>query len=168
MVDLVSGYRADGEMTDKEKETRIAVRPSSPTTGDRGYPKILPYELDPELAQIKLAELMIHKLGTPSIVSKPFVVRYGIFHALNHTDTNPTGYDCSGRLHVYQQVAAQSVNIDGKYFTDFWAYLMKPKYIINGMAGLPSQFNQEQGGAISRFIGWIRGKKPEQQQQQGG
>jgi hypothetical protein len=155
-------------MTDKEKETRIAVRPSSPTTGDRGYPKILPYELDPELAQIKLAELMIHKLGTPSIVSKPFVVRYGIFHALNHTDTNPTGYDCSGRLHVYQQVAAQSVNIDGKYFTDFWAYLMKPKYIINGMAGLPSQFNQEQGGAISRFIGWIRGKKPEQQQQQGG
>lgn len=160
-------------MTEKDNN-KIATRPASPSTTERAGSGLRPYELDPELAQIRLAEIMIGKLGTPAVVSKPFVVRYGIFHALNHTlplfrdidgqlkmvdPGNETGYDCSLRLHVYRQVAAQSVNVDGAYFNDFWAYLMKPKYIINGMNGQPNQFDDEKESIAGRIMGFFRGGK---------
>lgn len=159
----------------EKQEIKIAPRPASPNPAERNGPGIRPYELDPELAQIKLAEIMIGKLGTPSIVSQPFVVRYGIFTALNHRSPiyrdingesvkvdpgNLTGYDCSLRLDVYRKVAEQSVNIDGKYFHGFWAYMMKPKYIINGMLGQPNQFDEEKGESIiGKVANWFRGGK---------
>jgi len=157
----------------KDQETKIAVRPPSPSPGDRGSTGIRPYELDPELAQIKIAEILIGKMGTPAVISRPFVVRYGLFHALNHIDPeydtktgillnpgNQTGYDASLRLQVYQKVSAESVNIDGRYFNNVWAYLMKPKYIIQGMSMMPNQFEDEKKqSVVGRVLNWFRGGK---------
>lgn len=123
-----------------------------------------PDQVDPELANLAMAKLLVEKMGTPSILNKNFVVRYGIFNAINHSPENPTGYDSSLRLAVYREVSSQSVNIDGVYFEKVWAFLMKPKYIINGMNGMPNQFDQEKGESIvGRFVNWIRGGKKNEQ-----
>jgi hypothetical protein len=160
-------------MPEKE-ETKIAPRPASPNPADRNGSGIRPYELDPELAQIRLAELMIGRLGTPSDISAPFVVRHAIFKSLNHRPAlyriagteeilvdqgNNTGYDCSLRLDVYRHAEGGSVNRDGHYFNNFWAYLMKPKYIINGM-GQGNPLEKEEGESIfGRVVNWFRGGK---------
>jgi hypothetical protein len=120
---------------------------------------VKPYELDAELAQLKMAELMIQQLPRPSKVSKAFIVRKGIFESLNHTEQNQTGYDCSLRLELYNQFALQSINEEGIYFERFWAFMMKPKYIINGMQ--MGQPEEEKQSVIGRAIGWIRGKPKE-------
>lgn len=159
----------------EKQDVKIAPRPASPNPADRNGSGIQPYQLDPELAQIKLAEIMISKLGTPSDVSAPFIVRHAIFKSLNHRPPlyrelngevvlvdpgNPTGYDCSLRLDVYRHAEAGSVNKDGHYFNNFWAYLMKPKYIINGMSGQPNPWEKEEGESIfGRVVNWFRGGK---------
>lgn len=161
-------------MPEKE-EVRIAPRPASPNPAERNGSGIRPYELDPELAQIRLAELMIGKLGTPSDISAPFVVRHAIFKSLNHRPPlyrlvdghevmvdlgNNTGYDCSLRLEVYNHAERGSVNRDGHYFNNFWAYLMKPKYIINGAGIQGGPLEKEEGQSIvGRVVGWFRGGK---------
>jgi len=151
-------------LTKESPQQQVALRPQSPGIAERGNGGVKPWELDPDLAASKLAERLIEKLGTPSVISKPFAVRYGIFHALNHTPGNETGYDSSLRLHIYQQVASQSVNIDGEYFRSVFAYLMKPKYILQGGQMMPGQFQEEQKESIiGRVIGWFRGGKKNEQ-----
>jgi hypothetical protein len=125
---------------------------------------VKPYELDAELAQLKLAELMIGRLPCPSKVNKAFIARKAIWEALNDTQENQTGYDCSIRIRLYDQFALQSVNEEGMYFERFWAFMMKPKYIINGMQ---QGMTEEKESIIGRAIGWFRGK-PKEQTQQGG
>lgn len=155
----------------EKTETKIAPRPASPNPAERNGGGIRPYELDPELAQIRLAELMIDKLKTPSDISGPFIVRQSIFKSLNHRPPlyrlvdkeevlidpgNNTGYDCSLRLEVYGHSEGGSVNRDGHYFNNFWAYLMKPKYIINGMAGQQNPWQKEEGESIvGKVMGWF-------------
>jgi hypothetical protein len=159
----------------EKPEVRIAPRPASPNPAERNGSGIRPYELDPELAQIRLAELMIGRLGTPSDISAPFVVRHAIFKSLNHRPPlyrsvdgrdvmvdlgNNTGYDCSLRLEVYRHAEGGSVNKDGHYFNNFWAYLMKPKYIINGMSGQQNPWEKEEGESIvGRVMNWFKGGK---------
>jgi hypothetical protein len=159
----------------EKQEVRIAPRPASPNPAERNGSGIRPYELDPELAQIRLAEIMIGKLGTPSDISAPFVVRHAIFKSLNHRPPlyrlvdgqevmvdlgNNTGYDCSLRLEVYAHAEQGSINKDGHYFNNFWAYLMKPKYIINGMSGQQNPWEKEEGQSIvGRVVSWFRGGK---------
>jgi hypothetical protein len=159
----------------EKQEVRIAPRPASPNPAERNGSGIRPYELDPELAQIRLAELMIGKLGTPSDISAPFVVRHAIFKSLNHRPPlyrlvegqevmvdlgNNTGYDCSLRLEVYNHAERGSVNRDGHYFNNFWAYLMKPKYIINGAGIQGGPLEKDEGQSIvGRVVGWFRGGK---------
>lgn len=160
----------------KEQDIKIAPRPQSPSTGDRNGKGIMPYELDPELAQLRLVETAIQKLPNMAVVGKPFIVRQGIFNALNHVPMtyreidgqsrivdlgNPTGYDASLRLMVYDHVGKQSVNIDGEYFRSFWAFAMKPKMIIQGMNQMGMPMEQEQGESIfGRMVKWFRrGKK---------
>lgn len=137
----------------------IAVQLQRPenkgATENKGVVK--PYELDAELAQLKMAELMIQQLPRPSKVSKAFIVRKSIFESLNHTEKNHTGYDCSLRLNLYDQVSLESINEEGIYFERFWAFMMKPKYIINGMQ--MGQPEEEKQSIISRAIGWLRGKQ---------
>jgi len=125
---------------------------------------VKPYELDAELAQLKMADLMIQRLPTPSKVNKAFIARMAIWQALNNTEDNPTGYDCSMRIKLYEKYALQTVNEDGMYFERFWAFMMKPKYIINGMQqGQP----EEKESLIGRAVGWLRGK-PKEPAQPGG
>ncbi len=129
--------------------------PPSPSAGNQYGTGFRPEELNPELATAKMAEKLIDKLGAPAILNKAFVVRYGIFSGLNHTEGNKTGYNCSMRLSVYESVAHNSVNISGAYFEKLWAYLMKPKFIIQGMA--PQSFDQpdeQKGGLMS----WVKEK----------
>jgi hypothetical protein len=147
----------------KTKEVMVLTRPENKgAVENKGIVK--PYELDAELAQLKLAELMIGRLPVPSKVNKAFIARKAIWEALNDTRENGTGYDCSIRIRLYDQFALQSVNEDGMYFERFWAFMMKPKYIINGMA---QQQPEEKQSIIGRAVGWLRGK-PKEPQQAGG
>lgn len=134
-------------------------RPESPSAQYHNAGKYTPDQCDPDLASAKMAGELVAKLGTPSIISKKFAVRYGIFKSLNHTAENPTGYDSSLRLKLYEDIAAHSVNIDGRYFERVWAYLMKPKYVISGTPFGNNAFEDEKKSGLSRLIGWIRGEK---------
>ena len=124
-----------------------------------------PWQVNPELMQLRIADLMIQKMGTPSIQEKEFGVRYGIFKALNHhDDLNPTGYDSSLRCTIYREYAAQSINKDGIYFHNFWAWLNKPKFVIQGGNGIfgPQQEEQKES-LIGRGLNWLRGRSKNEQ-----
>lgn len=152
----------------KEQQQKIEViRPELPGKENKSAGTTRPYEWDPELAQLKIVEMMVNRLPLPTIVSKPYVVRYGIYSALNSTKDNYTGYDCSDRLRVYEKVGAESINVLGEYFRSFWAWANKPKYVLMGNAGMPGQFEEKKEGIVSRIINWLRpGNK--QQPQAGG
>jgi hypothetical protein len=166
-------------MTKEEPKKEIAIRPPSPGATQTNGGQWRPEQLDPELANLAMAKLLVEKMGTPSIVNKQFIVRKAIFKALNHipkqyekidADTfividkgNPTGYDSSLRLAVYNEAERGSVNIDGQYFEKAWAFLMKPKYIINAAAGQPGQFEEEKGESIAgRIMNWFKGGKKDE------
>jgi hypothetical protein len=134
--------------------------PGSPTSSGTTETKWQPHELNPDLAAAKMANDLVDKMGAPSILTTPFVVRYGIFSGLNHTPTNRTGYDCSMRLAVYRMVAHESVNVNGAYFEKVWQYLMKPKVVVQGMQGQPAfQQEEEKESILSRMIGFFKGGK---------
>ncbi len=130
------------------------VVPPSPSAGSQSGIAFRPEELNPELATAKMAEKLIDKLGAPSIVNKAFVVRFGIFSGLNHSESNRTGYNCVMRLSVYDSVAHNSVNINGAYFEKIWAYLMKPKFVLQGMQVQTFDQEEQTGGITS----WIKEK----------
>ncbi len=139
-----------------EDLTRPANLPAKDLRGGLGWK---PAEYDADLAAAAMASEMVKRLGTPSIVSKKFVVYHGIWQGLNHTDKNETGYDASLRIAVYDHVASESVNVNGKYFDSFWAFMMKPKYIIQGMP-TGGQFEEDKPSIFERVANWIRGSKP--------
>jgi hypothetical protein len=173
----------------KESQDRkeVAARPVSPGITTKTLEQWKPAELDPELANLAMAKLLVEKLGTPSRIKKEFIVRKAIFTALNHIPAtyqeiapacenedgfkgpaiwneiekgNPTGYDSSLRLEVYRHAELGSVNEDGIYFDRVWAFLMKPKYIINGMAGMGGLQEEEKGESlIGRAVNWFKGRK---------
>lgn len=173
----------------KEQPERkeVATRPASPGITTKTLEQWKPEQLDPELANLAMAKMLVDKLGTPSRVKKEFIVRKAIFTALNHIPAtyeevepacmndegmrgpaiwnvvhpgNPTGYDSSLRLEVYRNAELGSVNEDGIYFDRAWAFLMKPKYIINGMAGMGGLQEEEKGESlIGRAVNWFRGGK---------
>lgn len=134
-------------------------RPASPKASDKKDPAREPWEVNPELAKAKQAGDLIEKMGMPSIVSKKFVVRHGIFKGLNHSEYNPTGYDCSLRVAIYDNVEQKSVNIDGKSFEKIFAYLMQPKYVIQGMPTGPGGFEQQGESVGARILGFFTGRK---------
>jgi len=168
----------------KEPQERkeIAARPGSPSITTKTIEQWNPAELNPDLANLAMAKLLVEKLGTPSRIKKEFIVRKAVFTALNHIPAtlqevipaneyepavlniinpgNPTGYDSSLRLEVYRCAELGSVNEDGIYFDRVWAFLMKPRYIINGMAGMGGLQESEKGESlIGRAINWFRGGK---------
>jgi hypothetical protein len=150
-----------GPLVPRTKEVAVQLQRPENKGAVENKGVVKPYELDAELAQLKLAELMIGRLPCPSKVNKAFIARKAIWEALNDTDGNQTGYDCSIRIRLYDQFALQSVNEEGMYFERFWAFMMKPKYIINGMQqGQP----EEKESLIGRAVGWFRGKPKEPQQ----
>ena len=125
--------------------TAKAVLPLSPTANGSAVSQYQPHELNPDLAAAKMANDLVNRMGSPSVLTTPFVVRYGIFSGLNHRDVvNVTGYDCSMRLAVYRMVAKESVNVNGMYFEKVWQYLMRPKVIVQGITGSVAKFHTQQ------------------------
>jgi hypothetical protein len=152
-------------MTSPTSITRPPAAKTESHTQSKGY------EVNPDLANIEMAKGLIERLGTPSIVSKPFIVRYGLFSALNHRSStrdetgkvidsgNPTGYDCSLRMRVYESVSKNSVNVNGQYFEKYFAYLMKPKYIIQGMPIGQNTFEDNEESLFDKARNLITGNK---------
>lgn len=141
--------------------TELPPSPGSNISGDNK--RTDPADLNADLATAAMAKELVKQLGRPSIITKAFAVRKGICEAMNHTPGNQTGYDTTLRVMVYDAVENASVNIDGKYFERTWAYLMHPKFIIQGMPINGGQ-QEEQPGLISRFLDRFRNSKGASQQ----
>lgn len=129
--------------------------PESPTAERKVSSAFQPHELNPELAAAKLAQTLVERMGDPAVVSKRFVVWQGIWEGLNHTNTNRTGYNCQIKVDLYNHIAKNSVNIDGKYFDRLFAYLMKPKYVITQASAMPGNAFQNDEPGFFRSI-WNR------------
>jgi len=139
--------------------------PASPTAEQRQSSAFQPHELNSELAAAKLAEKLVERMGDPTIVSQKFVVWQGIWEGLNHTEKNPTGYNCQMKVSLYAHIGKNSVNVDGKYFERLFAYLMKPKYVITQASQMPGNAFQDDDpgffrGIFNKLTG--AGKKEEQ------
>ena len=139
--------------------------PPSPTASTHKKPDYAPSDYNPDLAAAKLAEKMIDRMPAPAIVSKEFVVWYGLLKGLNHRDpsaTDPgnlTYFDCSPLLSVFEGVSHNSVNIKGALFEKFWTYMNKPKMIVQGIPG-QNTFNEDEEqkqSILDRMFGWFRG-----------
>lgn len=141
------------------KEEPVALpRPENKNTGGQSTRGNNPWEWDSELAQLKMVEGMVGKLGTPSIQTKEFQMAYSVIKGMNDTKLNPTGFDTTILIGVLESFAKESVNRDGLYFRSFWAFSMKPKYIIQGgqMIGAPEE---QKESLIGRMVNWLRGGK---------
>ena len=143
-------------------------QPASPSA-QHTKTELRPEEYNPEMAAALLAQRTAEALGTPTIISKKIAVYRGIAKTLNHQPAigdkpgNPTGYDSSLRERLWDNIAADSVNIDGRYFERIWAYLMKPKYVISGTPYGVNAMEEERPSLASWFVGMITGKKPDPQ-----
>jgi len=139
--------------------TEEIVRRKSPdtTSTESGYK---PEDYNPEMAAASLAKDLVAKLPTPAIDTRKFTIIHGLMKSLNHTEKNKTYLDTTLMVELMDRVSEKSVNVDGKYFTSLFAYLMKPKYIIQGMPTQPIEENKP--GLLSRIWAGIRGKPAEQ------
>jgi len=137
----------------------MADIPPAPTAAPRKKNELTPADYDPDLAAAKLASDMMERYGTPGIVSKQFVIWHGLLRGLNHSESNPTYYDCSRILSVFDSVFHNSVNIDGANFEKSWQYLFKPKVVIQGIAGQQvfDQTQEDKAGIIDRIRSWFGG-----------
>jgi len=138
----------------QEPETKIAI-PPAPSSTHKDVNAWRPDQVDPELANLAMAKLLMDQMGVPSKISPVFNVRRALLEAINHSATNRTGINCSIRLMLYRAYELGTVNENGVYFDRIWAYLMKPKYILSGYAGMPEE-KEESDPWYMRILG--RGK----------
>jgi hypothetical protein len=150
------------------------VRQQSPSTQTGAQNQYRPDELNAELAAAALARELVAKWPKPTISSKKFTVIHGLMLSLNHKEPvlnpdgtvkekgNPTYLDVSPLIELMDRVDEKSVNVEGKLFQNLFAYLMHPKYIIQGMPQV-GQAEEEKPGAVSRLIGWVTGKNKTQE-----
>ena len=164
----------------EQPKTQIAPRKSSLEVAQSKGGQWAPSDIDPELANLALARLLVDRMGTPSRINPVFNARKAMLKALNHREPtyalingiwtmtdpgNPTGYDCSLRIAAYEHWELGSVNVDGWYGEKIWAFLMKPKMIITGLAGqagLGEEEEQKQS-LIGRLWGKITGRGKSEQ-----
>lgn len=139
-----------------EQEIKI---PPAPTSSTRDTNAWRPDQVDPELANLAMAKQLMDHMGVPSKISPAFNIRKAIFASLNHTPKNRTGIDTSIRLTLYNSYELGTINENGVYFDRIWAYLMKPKYILSGYAGMPEE-KAEEDPWYMRILG---GKKKNEQ-----
>lgn len=140
----------DAEMSEE------IVRRKSPDVGNNNDGGIKPEDYNPEMAAASLARDLVNKLPTPAIDTRKFTIIHGLMQSMDHTDTNKTYIDTKLIIELMDRVSEKSVNVDGKYFTSLFAYLMKPKYIIQGMPTTPIE--EQKPGLLSRLWAGIRGK----------
>lgn len=133
--------------------------PPSPSAskGASGTSAWKPYEIDPELATSKLISDIISQNGPMGNVSKLFVVWWGIWKGLNHTDEKKTYYDCTLRDEIYSGVFIKTVHINGAQNEKLWQFAMKPKMIVQGVLGQNNFEEEQKPGLISRIVGRFTG-----------
>ena len=126
--------------------------PESPSAAKVDSGEWAPWDTNPDLAAARLANQIVEKSGTPSIINNTFAARFALFDSLNHIKGKRlTGYDCNPRLLAYRAYERNTVNILGVYFHQFWAYLMKPKYVIQGLANSPGE--EDKPSILDRLLG---------------
>jgi len=140
-------------------EQKTPVLPASPSSSKTTESKWQPYEVDPDMANAKLANDLVTMCGRPGIVSKEFVIFHGILQGINHSKENPTYFDCSRIISVFDAVFANTVNINGALFEKIWQYLMKPKMIIQGMPGQMSFQEEQKESYFDKIRNWFTGGK---------
>jgi hypothetical protein len=138
------------------------VRRKSPDVSTGQGSTYRPDELNADLAAASLARDLVSKLPTPAIDTRKFTIIHGLMKSMNHTETNKTYIDTSLLVELMDRVSEKSVNVDGKYFQNLFAYLMKPKYIIQGLPQTNTE--EKKPGLISRMIGYVTGKGASQEQ----
>lgn len=137
--------------------TQPATRPESPGSSTiKGTSNNNPADFDSDLAALAMVKDLLKGLDTPSDISKQFAARKALYTALNHTETNKTGYDASLRILLYSTYEKSSLNVQAKLFNSFMAFLMKPKMIIQGIP--QGQQAADEPGFVQRAIGRLTGK----------
>lgn len=147
------------------------IRQQSPPASSGTAGQYKPEELNADLAAASLAKDLVNKLPTPAIDTRKFTIIHGLMQSLNHeepqsdgTGGNPTYIDTRALIKLMDQVSEKSVNVDGRYFSTIFAYLMKPKYVIQGMPQATTQ-EEEKPGFFSRLWGGITGRNKSQEAQ---
>lgn len=147
------------------------IRQQSPASSSGTESKYTPDQLNADLAAASLAKDLISKLPTPAIDTRKFTIIHGLMQSLNHIEPdaekeikgNPTYINTAGLIELMDRVSEKSVNVDGRYFQNLFAYLMKPKYIIQGMPQSAAATEEKQG-FLSTIWGKITGRGQQQQQ----
>ena len=120
-----------------------------------------PDEQNADLAAAAIAKDLLAKLPTPAIDTRKFTIIHGLMKSMNHTDDNKTYMDTKLLTELMDRVSEKSVNVDGKYFQNLFAYLMKPKYIIQGMP--QTTMEEQKPGLLSRLWSGITGRGQQQE-----
>ena len=90
------------------------------------------------------------------IVGKPGYLRVVV------DEGNTTYIDLSLLSVVLDEVSRQSVNVEGSLFKNFWAYMMHPTFIIQGMPNTGQVTEEQQPGFFGRIMNRLRGKDTSQ------
>jgi hypothetical protein len=148
----------------KEKEPGEPIHiPPAPTTTNRSGQGWRPDQVDPDLANLAMAETLLSKFGTPSNITPAFNIRKSLLVALNHRNGSKkgepgwTGIDTSLLIKVMENYELGTVNELGLLFNNIWAYLMKPRFILSGFTGQPQEKPEEEGFG-TRVVNGIFGK----------
>jgi len=126
-----------------------------------------PDELNADLAAASLARELVNKLPTPAIDTRKFTIIHGLMQSMNHSESNTTFIDTSLLIELMDRVSEKSVNVEGKYFQNLFAYLMKPKYIIQGMPQAGTT-QDDKPGLLTRLWRGITGRGQTQEAQANG
>ena len=143
------------------------IRQQSPSAAQGVVNQYRPDELNADLAAATLVKDLVAKLPTPAIDTRKFTIIHGLMEAMNHREPtaddpgNLTYLDTSRIIKLMDRVSEKSVNSDGKYFNNIFAYLMKPKYIIQGMPQTGVQ-EEPKPGILQRVLGWGKGNKQQE------
>ena len=141
--------------------TEEIVRRSSPSAIESKGNEYRPDELNADLAAASIAKDLVKKLPTPAIDTRKFTIIHGLMKSIKHRDPkgddpgNLTFIDTSLLVELMDRVSEKSVNVEGKYFQNLFAYLMKPKYIIQGMPQTATE--EKKPGILSRLLGGLTG-----------
>jgi len=139
------------------------TRPKSPSAADGTTGTINPADYNADLAAAALAKDLMAKLPTPAIDTRKFTIIHGLMKSMNHNENaagQKTYIDTSLLVDLMDRVSEKSVNVDGKLFNSVWAYLMHPKYIIQGMPNTPTT-PEEKPGLLQRVFSLGRSKPQE-------
>lgn len=121
------------------------IAPSPPDRGGEISPGLLrPSDYNPEMAKARFAEVFFSKLSPFLVVSKKFIVYYGLWKALNNSERNQTGYDSTMRIELYEFVSGLTPHIEGKALDMAGTYVNSANVVVQQITPpAVSQFDKE-------------------------